>query len=177
MCNPAGSQGAQRSWRRAERALPLTAKGAALFLLSVSGPVFCARDRHRMAETKTRASQDARARPPRKRRRADWNSCYATGVGYRPDHPGRRQWQNGQRRRKPAKKPAAKRELISPRGDKRYIRRDAAGRIRESDDVSRSLSQDRRRKAKKAAKSGQGDRGDRKPASKASARKKTRAKR
>jgi hypothetical protein len=76
-----------------------------------------------------------------------------------------------------AKKPAAKRELISPRGDKRYIRRDAAGRIKESDDVSRSLSQDRRRKAKKAAKSGQGDRGDRKPASKALARKKTRAKR
>jgi hypothetical protein len=34
-----------------------------------------------------------------------------------------------------AKKPAAKRELMSPRGDKRYIRRDAAGRIKESDDV------------------------------------------
>jgi hypothetical protein len=79
--------------------------------------------------------------------------------------------------KKAAKKPAAKRELISPRGDKRYIRRDAAGRIKESDDVSRSLSQDHRRKAKEAAKSGQGDRGDRKPASKASARKKTRAKR
>jgi hypothetical protein len=76
-----------------------------------------------------------------------------------------------------AKKRAAKRELISPRGDKRFIRRDAAGRIKESDDVSRSLSQDRRKKAKKAAKSGQGDRGDRKPASKAPARKKTRAKR
>ena len=41
------------------------------------------------------------------------------------------------------KKSAAKRELIAPRGDKRYIRRDAAGRIKESDDVSRSLSQDR----------------------------------
>ena len=77
--------------------------------------------------------------------------------------------------KKAAKKPAAKRD--SSRGDKRYIRRDAAGRIKESDDVSRSLSQDHRRKAKKAAKSGQGDRGDRKPASKASARKKTRAKR
>jgi hypothetical protein len=45
--------------------------------------------------------------------------------------------------KKAAKKPAAKRELIAPRGDKRYIRRDAAGRIKESDDVSRSLSQDR----------------------------------
>jgi hypothetical protein len=42
---------------------------------------------------------------------------------------------------------AAKRELIAPRGDKRYIRRDAKGRIEESDDVSRSLSQDRRRTA------------------------------
>ena len=79
--------------------------------------------------------------------------------------------------KKAAKKPAAKRELISPRGDKRYIRRDAAGRINESDDMSRSRSQDRRRKAKKATKSGQGDRGDRKPASQTSARKKTRAKR
>ena len=75
-----------------------------------------------------------------------------------------------------AKKRAAKRELISPHGDKRFIRRDAAGRIKESDDVSRSLSQDRRKKAKKAAKSGQGDRGDRKPASKTKARKNTRAK-
>lgn len=59
---------------------------------------------------------------------------------------------------------AAKRELIAPRGDKRYIRRDAKGRIEESDDVSRSLSQDRRKKAKTPAKAGQGDRGDRKPA-------------
>jgi len=38
------------------------------------------------------------------------------------------------------KKSAAKRELIAPRGAKRYIRRDPAGRIKESDDVSRSLS-------------------------------------
>jgi hypothetical protein len=79
--------------------------------------------------------------------------------------------------KKAAKKRAAKRKLIAPRGDKRYVRRDAAGRIKESDDVGRSLSQDRRRKAKKAAKSGQGDRGDRKPGSKTAARKKTRAKR
>jgi hypothetical protein len=50
----------------------------------------------------------------------------------------------------------SKRELIAPRGDKRYIRRDAKGRIEESDDVSRSLSQDRRRKAKTPAKAGQG---------------------
>src|SRR3954447_23914602 len=60
------------------------------------------------------------------------------------------------------RKSAAKRELIAPRGAKRYIRRDPAGRIKESDDVSRSLSQDRRRKAKTAAKPGHGDRGDQK---------------
>ena len=57
---------------------------------------------------------------------------------------------------------ASKRELIEPhKGDKRYIRRDEKGRIKESDDVSRSLSQDVRRKAKTSAKPGQGDKGDR----------------
>ena len=75
------------------------------------------------------------------------------------------------------KKSAAKRALIAPRGAKRYIRRDAAGRIKESDDVSRSLSQDRRRKAKTAAKPGQGDRGDRKSASKRTSRKNSSARR
>lgn len=60
-----------------------------------------------------------------------------------------------------ARKRAAKRELIAPRGDKRYIRRDDKGRIKESDDVGRSLAQDRRHKAKTVAKPGQGDRGDR----------------
>jgi hypothetical protein len=62
------------------------------------------------------------------------------------------------------KRKISKRELIAPRGDKRYIRRDEMGRIKESDDQGRSLSQDRRRKAKTASKPGQGDRGDRKPA-------------
>lgn len=56
---------------------------------------------------------------------------------------------------------ARKRELIEPKGDKRYIRRDEHGRIKESDDVSRSLSADRRRQAKTPAKPGQGDKGDR----------------
>jgi hypothetical protein len=51
-------------------------------------------------------------------------------------------------KRKPsARKTAAKRELISPRGNKRYVRRDAKGRIKDSVDVGRSLSADRRRKA------------------------------
>jgi hypothetical protein len=58
---------------------------------------------------------------------------------------------------------AAKRELIEPHpGDKRFVRRDEQGRFQESDDVGRSLSQDRKRKAKTTAKPGQGDRGDRK---------------
>jgi len=57
---------------------------------------------------------------------------------------------------------ASKRELIEPKGDKRYIRRDEAGRIKESDDVGRSLAADRRTKAKTVAKKGQGDRGDQK---------------
>ena len=55
---------------------------------------------------------------------------------------------------------AGKRELIAPKGDKRYIRRDVKGRIQESDDVGRSLAADRRTKAKTVAKKGQGDRGD-----------------
>jgi hypothetical protein len=58
---------------------------------------------------------------------------------------------------------SSKRELIEPTpGDKRYVRRDDQGRFKEVDDVSRSLSQDRKRKAKTVAKKGQGDRGDRK---------------
>jgi hypothetical protein len=57
---------------------------------------------------------------------------------------------------------AAKRELIEPhKGDKRYVRRNPKGRFKESDDVGRSLAQDRRRKAKTLAARGQGDRGDR----------------
>jgi hypothetical protein len=55
-----------------------------------------------------------------------------------------------------------KRELIEPNGDKRFIRRDEHGRIKESDDVGRSLSQDRRKDAQTESKQGQGDRGDQK---------------
>ena len=55
------------------------------------------------------------------------------------------------------------RELIEPhKGDKRYVRRDEQGQFKESDDVGKSLTADRRTKAKHTAKSGQGDRGDRK---------------
>jgi hypothetical protein len=56
----------------------------------------------------------------------------------------------------------SKRELIEPnKGDKRYVRRDEEGKFTESDDVSRSLSQDVRKQAQTKSKSGQGDRGDR----------------
>ena len=60
------------------------------------------------------------------------------------------------------KKSAKKRELISPKGDARYIRRDSKGRIKESDDVGGSQKQDRAKKAKRTVKSGQGDKGDQK---------------
>jgi len=59
------------------------------------------------------------------------------------------------------KKASGKRELIEPKGDKRYIRRDSKGQIKESDDQGKSLSQDRRRNAKNKSKPGQGDKGDR----------------
>jgi hypothetical protein len=62
----------------------------------------------------------------------------------------------------PRARSAAKRELINTGRDKRYVRRDEKGRFNESDDVGKSLSQDRRRHAKTVSKPGQGDRGDRK---------------
>jgi hypothetical protein len=63
--------------------------------------------------------------------------------------------------KKTGRKKAAKRELIDTGTDKRYVRRGKGGRFKESDDVGRSLSMDRRRKAKTRSKSGQGDKGDR----------------
>ena len=57
---------------------------------------------------------------------------------------------------------SSKRTLIEPHaGDKRYIRRDAKGRIKESVDVGRSLAADSRRRSKKRTTSGSGDKGDR----------------
>jgi hypothetical protein len=60
-----------------------------------------------------------------------------------------------------AKRKAAKRTLINTGTDKRYVRRNARGQFKESDDVGRSVAQDRRRRAKAKSKRGQGDRGDR----------------
>ncbi len=57
----------------------------------------------------------------------------------------------------------SKRELIeSHKGDKRYARRNPEGQFKEMDDVGRSLTADRRTKAKAVSKPGQGDKGDRK---------------
>lgn len=59
------------------------------------------------------------------------------------------------------KRASGARERISPRGDTRFVRRDAEGQFTESDDAGRSLAADRRTKAKTTSKSGYGDRGDR----------------
>ena len=53
------------------------------------------------------------------------------------------------------------RELIDTGTDKRFVRRGGRGKFKESDDVGKSLTADRRKKAKTKVKSGQGDKGDR----------------
>jgi len=75
----------------------------------------------------------------------------------------RRKTSASKKGRKSAKaRTSSKRTLIEPHpGDKRYVRRDAKGRIKESVDVGRSLAADRRRNAKTRSKPGAGDKGDR----------------
>ena len=69
----------------------------------------------------------------------------------------------GTKSRGTSRRKTSDRELIEPNsGDKRYVRRNESGEFTEQDDVSRSLSQDRRRDAKNTTTSGQGDKGDRK---------------
>jgi hypothetical protein len=62
----------------------------------------------------------------------------------------------------PTKKGNGERELIDTGTDKRYVRRDAKGQFKESDDQGKSLAQDVKKHAKTTVKSGQGDRGDQK---------------
>ena len=55
-----------------------------------------------------------------------------------------------------------RRELVSPKNDKGDVRRDGQGQFnqgqfKESDDVGRSLSQDRRKRASTQVKPGHGD--------------------
>jgi hypothetical protein len=64
--------------------------------------------------------------------------------------------------RKSSGKKSSDRELIDTGTDKRFVRRDEEGQFKESDDVGRSLAQDRRQAAKTTVPSGQGDRGDQK---------------
>ena len=64
-------------------------------------------------------------------------------------------------KKKGGRRKAAKRELINTRRTKRFVRRGAKGRFKESDELRKSLPADRRRKAKRRVKSGQGDKGDR----------------
>lgn len=61
---------------------------------------------------------------------------------------------------KTKKKNSGKRELIAPKGDKRYAKRNRAGEFSEMDDQSKSLSQDVRKKAKTRVQAGYGDKGD-----------------
>jgi hypothetical protein len=56
---------------------------------------------------------------------------------------------------------SGKRQLVNTGRDKRFVRRNRKGQFKESDDVGRSLSADRRSKAGKRVKAGYGDRGDR----------------
>ncbi len=70
------------------------------------------------------------------------------------------------------KRSTSKRELIDTGTDKRYVKRTAKGRFKESDDVGRSLSADRRKTAKAKTKSGFGDQGDRASSSGRAAKKK-----
>jgi hypothetical protein len=58
------------------------------------------------------------------------------------------------------KKATSRRELIAPKGDKRFVRRKSDGTFGKTVSVSKSLSADSRTKAKKMVPKGQGDRGD-----------------
>jgi hypothetical protein len=58
------------------------------------------------------------------------------------------------------RKPASKRSLVAPKGDKRFVRRNAKGEFKKVVGVGRSLSSDKRRKSKTKVAKGQGDRGE-----------------
>jgi len=64
-------------------------------------------------------------------------------------------------RKTAGRKRASRRELIDTGSDKRFTRRGAGGKFKESDEVGKSLPVDRRKRAKTKVKSGQGDKGDR----------------
>jgi hypothetical protein len=86
----------------------------------------------------------------------------AKSSGSRTRSSGLKSAGSGASRGGAKRRSSGKRELINTGTDKRFVRRGAGGQFKESDDVGRSLSADRRKKAKTVAKPGQGDRGDRK---------------
>jgi hypothetical protein len=65
------------------------------------------------------------------------------------------------RRRSAPKRGSGKRQLLKARNATFFGKRTSSGRFKEMDEQGRSLSADRRRKAKTRAKRGYGDRGDR----------------
>ncbi|HET6410363.1 MAG TPA: hypothetical protein VFG14_20905 [Chthoniobacteraceae bacterium] len=60
----------------------------------------------------------------------------------------------------PTKTKTSKREVIEPKGDKRFVRRKSDGTFGKTVAVGKSLSADSRTKAKKKVPKGQGDRGE-----------------
>ena len=54
----------------------------------------------------------------------------------------------------------SRRELIAPKGSKRFVRRNRQGEFKKEVEVGRSLAADRRTPAKTKVPKGQGDRGD-----------------
>ena len=62
------------------------------------------------------------------------------------------------------KRGSGKRELLKSRTATFFARRTSRGRFKEMDERGRSLTADRRRKAKTRTKSGYGDKGDRRVA-------------
>lgn len=58
------------------------------------------------------------------------------------------------------KKTKSKREVVAPKGDKRYVRRKTDGTFGKTVAVGKSLAADKRTKAKKKVPKGQGDKGD-----------------
>jgi hypothetical protein len=59
-----------------------------------------------------------------------------------------------------AKKSTSKRERLKTPTSSQYAKRTSTGRFKEMDEVGRSQTADRRKRAKKTVKSGYGDQGD-----------------
>jgi hypothetical protein len=60
------------------------------------------------------------------------------------------------------RKESSHRELVDTGNEKRFVRRNEKGQFDETVDVGKSLTQDRKQRAKHEVPPGQGDRGDQK---------------